>query len=177
MIRKNIFLKATVISDTGNLHGEQCVEPKQRTGLNTHTSDHHSMQIRQKQLPGGRLNKAELPQRCGSYRLYLLWTSQYPRVGKSSLRPCQGPLPWPFSCPISFPRPSVLYMAQPISQGPLPTGWSNHSLPWQCLCQGVLATVCLPNLFYHGSLPEDSTVQGSWLSAALSCQGLLAPMD
>jgi hypothetical protein len=72
MIRKNIFLKATVISDTGNLHVEQCVEPKQRTGINTHTSDHHSMKIRQKQLPGGRLNKAELPQRCGSYRLYLL---------------------------------------------------------------------------------------------------------
>ena len=54
--QKKYFLKATVISDIGNLHGEQCVEPKQRTGINTHTSDHHSMQIRQKQLPGGRLD-------------------------------------------------------------------------------------------------------------------------
>lgn len=132
--------------------------PKQRTEINTHTSDHHSIQIRQKQLPEWKTGLGRATTKGGSYRLYLPWTSQYPRVERAASGPARAASAIAFLaqflsafCPIYGPT---------NQWGPLPTGWSNHSLPWQCLCQGMLATVCLPKLFYHGSLPEDSTVRG-----------------
>lgn len=62
---------------------------------------------------------------------------------------CPGPPPWPFHtyCPMSFPWPSALNAPQPLSQGLLPVGWPQPSLPWQCLCQGVLATFACYILF------------------------------
>lgn len=54
--------------------------------------------------------------------------------------------------PNSFLWLSALYGAQPLSQGPLPVGWPNHPLQWQCLCQSVLA-VHLPSPYCHDPLP------------------------
>lgn len=141
------------------------------------------MQIRQKQLLDIRLAWAEVPWEGRHYTLHLLGTSCLPEVGGSSLCPCKGPLMYTAQF-LSHGLP--LYMLPNHSARALCL-WDdpNHPLPWQCLCQGVLATwacytLSAMDLCLYLLSSFSATVLFPWglqkplPSAPVSCQGPLA---